>query len=343
MALVDININPLSGVLIKTEEEKRRLLENLRLARYGTDAERSQYTALWQQPGAGPYLLELVSQEYINAIWFLYHYYSNRVTGYEDFAIRYANIDQMHDRESGTLTISDLATAALELPTTSSAQSSSSANSSHNHSGRSSTTEVTTDQNTGETVIVNSSTNPGLTTTNNFGGNPYAVVTTHGGVTGYKATNQDPSAGSWSFTFNNGESFSTSDYNEALLVEAALWQAGKGPRPGQSSYVTASGSYSTYADAWQAYQNDLAATLQSLANGSAYSAYSTAQNANMNESALLSQMMAQQSADGTGVKTTPFAAASVKKSSNLKWWIIGGAAVLLLGGIIYRVSQNKKK
>lgn len=409
MAYVNIDIEPqLYGVLIKDEAQKKQYLETLRLARYGTDAERAEYSARWQASGAGPYLLELVAGEYVNAIWFLYHYYANKVSGYDEFAAKYANIDSLHDRTAGNLTVSDVSTAST---TTSSHSSSSQLRSwvkniliigdpiavlnsgdpnflptvaqmykegdsdvvesltdwypelkpivesyiannsttshSSSHVSSSATTVVTTDQNTGDTVIIQNDgrTSTGLTRENNYGGNPYYVVKTHSGVTGYKATSQNPNAGSWSFTFNNGETFTTSDYNEALLIEAALWYEGKGPRPGAQSWSYSDGrTFYNYSDAWQAYQQDLADTLQRLASGEAAQQYSAAQNSNMNESALLS--MSQQGGNGTGtgtgVKTTPLNTSAAKKSS-LKWWIIGGAGVLLVSGLIFYYVRKKQR
>lgn len=354
MALVDVNINPQLRGVISSADEKRQLLESLRLARYGNDSERAEYSYRWQNGGALPYLWELLSEEYVNAIWFVYHYWSNRMTsGKEEFLTKYANIDNMHDRTNGTLTISDLATASTSHSGSSSSHSGSS--SSHSGSSRSGSssrhssssgggTVIITDENTGETVITTQS---AINQNKNFGGNPYAVVRTHGGVTGYKATEQDPSAGSWSFSFRNGETFTTSDYNEALLVEAALWQVGNGPRPGFQSWTIGGQTYYDYSSAWDGYQNELSATLQSLANGSAASQYSEAQNANMNQEAVwaLNNQQNGSGSSGSSVSTTPYkvsSVASAKKSSNLKWWIIGGAVVLLIGGVIYRVYKNKK-
>lgn len=363
MAYVNIDIEPqLYGVLIKDEAQKKQYLETLRLARYGTDAERAEYSARWQASGAGPYLLELVAGEYINAIWFLYHYYANKVSGYEEFAAKYANIDRMHDRTAGNLTVSDVSAASTSTTSSHSGSSSSGSHSGSSHSGSSSShvssssvttgssgsssagTIVTTDQNTGDTVIIQNDgrTSTGLTRENNFGGNPYYVVKTHSGVTGYKATSQNPNAGSWSFTFNNGETFTTSDYNEALMIEAALWYEGNGPRPGAQSWSYSDGrTFYNYSDAWQAYQQDLADTLQRLASGEAAQQYSAAQNSDMNESALLS--MSQQGGNGTGsgVKTTPLTSAA--KKSNLKWWIIGGAGVLLVSGLIFYYVRKKQR
>lgn len=335
MAIVTVEVNPaLNGVLIKTAEEKANWLNALRLARYGTDEERTEYTARLQQAGAGPYLLELAAEEYINALWFLYNYYANKLTNYDAFATQYAEVVQIRDT-SGTLTLPDYITAQLNAQTTSSAHSGSS--SSHSGSGAHSSSSSHTGTSTRTTSTggsASSHTETSTSTTSNSGSSSHAVTPNYG-ANPYKpsggATYLNPADEVWQFKLNNGTDYSTSDYDEALLIEAALSQVGKGPRPGAQSWTLSNGqTYTNYDDAWNYYETQLAQKLQELASGGGLS-----------EQELLAQLMKQQGGEDEEYTytTTPATFTSETKKSNSIWWIVGGAAAAVAIGLL--LTDNK--
>lgn len=335
MAIVTVEVNPaLNGVLIKTAEEKANWLNALRLARYGTEAERTEYAALLQQSGAGPYLLELAAEEYINALWFLYYYYANKLTNYDQFAAQYADVIQIRDT-SGTLTLPDYITSQLNVQTTSHSGSSASSGSSSSHSGRSahsgssssrtgtSTSTTSTGGSASSRTETGSTSTPATAGSSSYGANPYKPS---GG-----ATYLNPADEVWQFKLNNGTDYSTSDYDEALLIEAALSQVGKGPRPGAQSWTLSNGqTYTNYDDAWNFYETQLAQKLQELASSSGLS-----------EQELLAQLMQQQAGEGEEYTytTTPATFTSETKKSNSIWWIVGGAAAAVAIGLL--LTDNK--
>lgn len=174
--------------------------------------------------------------------------------------------------------------------------------------------------------------------------NPFveSIVSSRTGQTQYYVSSLDPNAGSWTFKLNNGSEYTTTNYEEAQLIEAALYYVGKGPRSGANSWTAHGVTYYTYEEAWQAYEQELAQTLQRLANNG-----NTTENGQMNEQALLAAMMQQQqqnqettTADDLteyNYDTTP---AQTKKKNTWLWWLLGGA-VVVSGILIYR--SNKKR
>ena len=357
MAIVTVEVNSaLNGVLIKTAEEKANWLNALRLARHGTAAERTEYTARLQQSGAGPYLLELAAEEYINALWFLYYYYANKLTNYDQFAAQYADVVQIRDT-SGSLTLPDYITAQLNAQSTSSAHSGSSSShsgSSSSHSGSSSSHTTSTANNVITTTSGSASSQPetGTSTPAHTGSSTSTPATSgstsnhsgssssHAGTPSYGANPYKPSGGAtylnpadgvWQFKLNNGTDYSTSDYDEALLIEAALSQVGKGPRPGAQSWTLSNGqTFTNYDDAWNRYETELAQKLQELASGGGLS-----------EQELLAQLMQQQASEGEeySYTTTPATFTSETKKSNSIWWIVGGAAAAIAIGLL--LTDNK--
>ena len=355
MAIVTVEVNPaLNGILIKTAEEKANWLNALRLARYGTDAERTDYTARLQQAGAGPYLLELAADEYINALWFLYYYYANKLTNYDQFAAQYADVIKIRDT-SGTLTLPDYITSQLNAQTSNSSHSGSSSShsgSSSSHSGSTSSqtgtststpatggsTSSQTGTSTSTPATGGSTSNHSGSTSNHSGSSSSHAATPTYGANPYKpsggATNLNPADGVWQFKLNNGTDYSTSDYDEALLIEAALSQVGKGPRPGAQSWTLSKGqTFTNYDDAWNYYETELAQKLQELASGGGLS-----------EQELLAQLMKQQAGEGDGEEysytTTPATFTSETKKSNSIWWIVGGAAAAVAIGLL--LTDNNK-
>ncbi len=172
--------------------------------------------------------------------------------------------------------------------------------------------------------------------------NPYIepTVSSRTGQTQYYVSSLDPNAGSWTFKLNNGTDYATTNYEEAQLIEAALREVGKGPRNGNYTSWDRNGvTYYTYEEAWAAYEQQLAQTLQRLANNG-----NTTENGQMNEQALLAAMMQQQNQETTTADdlteyydTTP---AQTKKKNTWLWWLLGGA-VVVSGILVYR--SNKKR
>ena len=260
------------------------------------------------------------------------------------------------------------ATAALEPVSTTGSSSSSHTGSSSSHTGSSSstgTTVVHSGATTSSSQASSSGSSSSHATSASGGGytavtttedgavqvpdnaNPYVepIVNSRTGRTEYYVSSLDPNAGSWLFKLNNGTDYTTANYDEALLIEAALKEVGGGPRIGAQSWSYGDGTtYYTYEEAWAAYEQQLAQTLQRLANNG-----NTTENGQMNEQALLAAMMQQQqqqSQDATttaddvteyNYDTTP---AETKKKNTWLWWLLGGA-VVVSGILIYR--SNKKR
>ena len=118
------------------------------------------------------------------------------------------------------------------------------------------------------------------------------------------------------------------------MIEAALSQVGKGPRPGAQSWTLSKGqTFTNYDDAWNYYETELAQKLQELASGGGLS-----------EQELLAQLMKQQAGEGDGEEysytTTPATFTSETKKSNSIWWIVGGAAAAVAIGLL--LTDNNK-
>lgn len=231
--------------------------------------------------------------------------------------------------------------------TTTSGSSSSHTGSSSSHTGARTTTTTTTSTSStttdGGTTATPTTEATAVQVPENA--NPFVepTVSSHTGQTQYYVSSLDPNAGSWTFNLNNGTDYTTTNYEEAQLIEAALREVGKGPRNGNYTSWDRNGvTYYTYEEAWAAYEQQLAQTLQRLANNG-----NTTENGQMNEQALLAAMMQQQqqnqettTADDLteyNYDTTP---AQTKKKNTWLWWLLGGA-VVVSGILIYR--SNKKR
>lgn len=250
------------------------------------------------------------------------------------------------------------AAATASLPGVTNQQSSgysaSHAGSSGSHTGSSSSHAGARTTTTTTTSTSNTTTDGGTTATPTTeatavqvpeNANPFVepTVSNRTGQTQYYVSSLDPNAGCWTFKLNNGTDYATTNYEEAQLIEAALREVGKGPRNGNYTSWDRNGvTYYTYEEAWAAYEQQLAQTLQRLANNG-----NTTENGQMNEQALLAAMMQQQqqsqettTADDLteyNYDTTP---AQSKKKNTWLWWLLGGA-VVVSGILIYR--SNKKR
>ena len=143
-------------------------------------------------------------------------------------------------------------------------------------------------------------------------------------------TKLDPNAGQWDFKFNNGETISTADYDQALLIEATIYKIGKGPRPGAQSWSTADGTYYNYADAWEAFTQRFSQEM-----GYTNEAGNELLNEQYNEEAF---NVANQNSTPNDITINTNKDA---KKSNLMWWLLGGSVVVL--GIGLFVSRKNKK
>lgn len=187
-------------------------------------------------------------------------------------------------------------------------------------------------------------------TTANYGTNPYSMYFSSNGQAYLRNTTLNPNAGSWSFTLNNGETVTTTDYDEALIIEAALYNIGKGPKPGATSWSFNGRTVYTYAEAWDAYLEALNNEFVKVNN-----AGNAATGGQLNNSALISAQTEYDEPNSSGTTTTKTTLlrtntnssgtntpAEAEQKSNLKWWLIGGGAALVLGVGIYLSRKNKK-
>ena len=137
----------------------------------------------------------------------------------------------------------------------SSSHSTSTTSSGHTGSSSSDSTSTTSSGNTGSSSSHSTTTTTGVIKEIN----PFLPIVTHSGNDSFKETSIDPTAGSWTFRFNDGTEIIIDDYDKALIVEAALAKIGKGPRPGAQSYVFSElpGVEMSYEDAALYYRQEL--------------------------------------------------------------------------------------
>ena len=232
----------------------------------------------------------------------------------------------------------EAATAAIEPVSTGS----------HTGSSSSHSTSTTSSGNTGSSTSTTSSVNTGShsTSTTTAKGvikeiNPYLPISTHGGNDSFKETSLDPTAGSWSFKFNDGTDITVDDYDQALIVEAALVTIGKGPRPGAQAYISSKhpGEEMSYEDAALYYRQELQEEISRL-NTIAEQRGSAKLDLDFANDAYAAALAAQQYDSNIDYNTVNMSSAK-KSSKNWIWWLLGGAAVLGIGA--YVAHKNKKR
>lgn len=187
----------------------------------------------------------------------------------------------------------------------------------------------------------------GETRKSTFGTNPYSLyINPTTGAATYRPTKLDPELGSWSFTLANGETVITDDYDEAQIIEAAIYNLGTGPTPGRRSWTNAQGqTVYTYAEAWQLYVDALQNEIASVNK-----AGTIAQEAQNNQAAWDATQpnpdtyTPQQNTVKTKMlSNTNAAGEQPQQKSNLIWWILGGSAVVLGIGIFVAIRRKNKK
>ena len=225
----------------------------------------------------------------------------------------------------------EAATAAIEPVSTTGTSTTSSG---HTGSSSSDSTSTTSSGNTGSSSSHSTTTTTGVIKEIN----PFLPIVTHSGNDSFKETSIDPTAGSWTFRFNDGTEIIIDDYDKALIVEAALAKIGKGPRPGAQSYVFSElpGVEMSYEDAALYYRQELQEEVSRL-NTIAEQRGSAKLDLDFADDAYMAALAAQQYDENfVNYETTP----AEKKSNNWLWWLLGGAAVL---GVGIFISRKKKR
>ena len=327
MALVVVEVSPLGAVT------SAKIGELLKLWRNSTDLSERTTIKNILTPAYNAQIINLANKGDVNAQKFQSAYISAEAATAAIEPVSSSGSSSSHAGSSGR--------------TTTSGSSSSHTGSSSSHTGARTTTTTTTSTSStttdGGTTATPTTEATAVQVPENA--NPFVepTVSSHTGQMQYYVSSLDPNAGSWTFNLNNGTDYTTTNYEEAQLIEAALREIGKGPRNGNYTSWDRNGvTYYTYEEAWQAYEQQLAQTLQRLANNG-----NTTENGQMNEQALLAAMMQQQqqnqettTADDLteyNYDTTP---AQTKKKNTWLWWLLGGA-VVVSGILIYR--SNKKR
>lgn len=300
MAMVFVNIEPFNGV---GAEELATVKARLNI---------------WEkQPKISKKSSETYLKEHANAVYELYLQSDLQA---KKFVEKYPDLFK---------TIAgNYATASLKPVTTSSS-----------HSGSSRSTSTTTSSSATNTTHADSHS----TSTTTAKGvikeiNPYLPISTHGGNDSFKETSLDPTAGSWTFKFNDGTEITIDDYDKALIVEAALATIGKGPRPGAQAYSFSSlpDIEMSYEDAALYYRQELQKKVSQL-NTIAEQRGSAKLDLTFADDAYMAALSAQQYDENfVNYETTP----AEKKSNNWLWWLLGGAAVL---GVGIFISHKKKR
>lgn len=329
MALVVVEVNPLGAVTSATIRELLKQWNNS-----NDFAERQKFKNILT-PHYNAQIINLANKGDVNAQKFQ--------TAYISAEAATAAIEPV----STTSTSTQSSHAGSSGRTTTSGSSSSHTGSSSSHTGARTTTTTTTSTSStttdGGTTATPTTEATAVQVPENA--NPFVepTVSSRTGQTQYYVSSLDPNAGSWTFQLNNGTDYTTANWEEAQLIEAALYYVGKGPRnSGANAGWDSNGvTYYTYEEAWQAYEQRLAQTLQRLANNG-----NTTENGQMNEQALLAAMMQQQQQNQEATAddlteynydTTP---AQTKKKNTWLWWLLGGA-VGVSAILIYR--SNKKR
>jgi hypothetical protein len=227
---------------------------------------------------------------------------------------------------------------------TSSHSGSSTSTTSSGHTGSSSSQSTSTTTSSSATNTTHADSNGGSTTTATSAIkeiNPYLPIKSHTGKDSFKETSLDPTAGSWTFRFNDGTEITIDDYDKALIVEAALTTQGKGPRPGAQAYAFSSlpGVELSYEDAALYYRQELQEEVARL-NTIAEQRGSAKLDLDFAEDAYAAALAAQQY-DGNIDYDTVNMSSAKKSSKNWLWWLLGGAAVLGIG--VYVARKNKKR
>lgn len=241
----------------------------------------------------------------------------------------------------------EYATASLKPVTTSSSHSGSSrstSTTSSGHTGSSSSHSTSTTTSSSATNTTHADSNGGSTTTTTSAIkeiNPYLPIKSHSGIDSFKETSLDPTAGSWTFKFNDGTDITVDDYDKALIVEAALTRIGKGPRPGAQAYGFSElpGVEMSYEDAALYYRQELQEEVSRL-NTIAEQRGSAKLDLDFAEDAYAAALAAQQYDSNIDYDTVNMSSAK-KSSKNWLRWLLGGAAVLSIGA--YVAHKNKKR
>lgn len=323
MAMVFVNIEPFNGV---GAEELATVKARLNI---------------WEDQ---PTMFKKTSEEYLkqhaNAV---YELYLQNDSIAKKFVEKYPDIFK---------TIAgNYATASHKPVTTSSSHSGSSRSTSTTSSGHTgsssshSTSTTTSSSATNTTSSGNTGSSSSHSTTNTTGVikeiNPYLPIKTHTGNDSFKETSLDPTAGSWTFRFNDGTEITIDDYDKALIVEAALTRIGKGPRPGAQAYGFSElpGVEMSYEDAALYYRQELQEEVTRL-NTIAEQRGSAKMDLTFADDAYAAALAAQQYDGNVDYETVNMSSAK-KSSKNWLWWLLGGAAVLGIGA--YVAHKNKKR
>ena len=232
----------------------------------------------------------------------------------------------------------EAATAAIEPVSTGSHTGSSSSHSTSTTTS-SSATSTTSSGHTGSSSSHSTSTTTATSAIKEV--NPYLPIVSHSGNDSFKETSLDPTAGSWTFKFNDGTDITVDDYDKALIVEAALVKIGKGPRPGAQAYISSKhpGEEMSYEDAALYYRQELQEEVSRL-NTIAEQRGSAKLDLNFADDAYAAALAAQQYDSNIDYDTVNMSSAK-KSSKNWIWWLLGGAAVLGIGA--YVAHKNKKR